>query len=440
MGNNVNFKKVGFKFIGILLFIASGLITFLYMQSAVLGVIACFIAGVQALGIESAKSFFSYIALTTPSSHLSKKSIFAILALLAFIISIIATTGFGIQMSYQVQDHILKASDMYKTQQNFIKTQNELFKTTQSQIEDAKSQRDSQLAKMEVVKNAWGKGYKTMKSIEQDKINAAASKYNSDIAAKEQQLQAIASSLNKETGESLKGKGFQGLYIQLAKFINDNRVENPEPKPVIPDDVNFWINFCISICLELFGIGFIYLSMKEEGTLGIPNYYSNANDSSIGFKPSIATAQNIPNNTIVSRNTSQSTNRNIEYMANTNRDYNKLKLPENHTVSDSHEHSKSKPIEQDNNIHNNILENHTASDSHGNLTYSKDDVVKYVNYMYNNLKGNVSKGFRHISNNINVQEESCRKIKGHLERLKVIESVGAKTVVLCTKNEALKKI
>jgi hypothetical protein len=289
---------------------------------------------------------------------------------------------------------------------------------------------------MEKTRDNWGKNYKSMKSLEQDKINNTTAKYNANIQAKEAELQQIASSLNKETGESLKGKGFQGLYIQLAKFINDNRVENPEPKPVIPDDVNFWINFCISICLELFGIGFIYLSMKEEGNIAMPAYYSNNNNHNIGFKPEIATAQNIPNHTITSRNTSQSPDRNIEYMANTNRDYNKLKLPENHTVSDSHEHSKSKPIEQV----NNIPENHTVSDSHGNITYSKDDVVKYVNYMYNNLKGNVSKGFRHISNNINVQEESCRKIKGHLERLKVIESVGAKTVVLCTKNEALKKI
>jgi hypothetical protein len=58
---DVNFKKVGFKLIGILLFVASGLITFLYMTSNVVGVVACFIAGIQALGIESAKSFFSYI-------------------------------------------------------------------------------------------------------------------------------------------------------------------------------------------------------------------------------------------------------------------------------------------------------------------------------------------------------------------------------------------
>lgn len=83
---------------------------------------------------------------------------------------------------------------------------------------------------------------------------------------------------------------------------------------------------------------------------------------------------------------------------------------------------------------------HTPSDLHANFNLNKNDVMMYLEYMFENAKGNVSPGFRSISKSIKLHEETARKVKGFLETIKIIESVGAKTHILCTKNEAITKI
>jgi hypothetical protein len=234
-------KQLGYKLMGILLFIASGIITIMYTLSNVMEIIPCTVALIQGVGIESAKSFFSYIFITTDSKHFNKKFMFGTLAVTALIISIVATTGFSINMSNTVKDYLMKKSDQYKNAQNYVKTQGDLYEVTKKQLDDLKSQRDTQVAGMEKTRDQWGKNYKTQKSIEQDKINSTASKFNQDIATKEEeQLKTIAGTLNQTTGEQANTQGYEALYTTLAKFVNEAKQEQIAPKTTTGDEVSFF--------------------------------------------------------------------------------------------------------------------------------------------------------------------------------------------------------
>jgi hypothetical protein len=101
----------------------------------------------------------------------------------------------------------------------------------------------------------------------------------------------------------------------------------------------------------------------------------------------------------------------------------KLKRPQTLTPSIVHENKKESigfKYDKDNFVH--------------------DDVVKYLNYMYDTAKDNYSVGFRKISNALKMGEEKGRKVKGFLETIDVLKSSGVRTQILCTKSEALNKL
>lgn len=69
--------------------------------------------------------------------------------------------------------------------------------------------------------------------------------------------------------------------------------------------------------------------------------------------------------------------------------------------------------------------------------YNREDLKRYLEYMYSTLKGNVSLGYRTIGQAINIDQETARKIKGALEQKGIIETVGNKTLVIRNRQEAI---
>lgn len=65
---------------------------------------------------------------------------------------------------------------------------------------------------------------------------------------------------------------------------------------------------------------------------------------------------------------------------------------------------------------------------------SDTDLRKYLDYMYKHQKDNISPGYQTISRNIDIDLETCRKIKAYLERTGKVETVGRKTVILGAKS------
>jgi hypothetical protein len=317
---------------------------------------------------------------------------------------------------------------------------------------------------MEKVRDNWGKNYKTQKSIEQDKINATSSKYNSDIQAKEQQLQNIASTLNQKTGESLKTEGFSGLYIQLAKYINDSKFETYESKPTTSDDVSFWLNFCISVCLEFFGIGFIYLSMREDSHVTHYNSLQGGHSHNIGFKPSFSANDNnviqsfrdtnigyanytpyrdnhLPNNAIYPELQSIPNKNSISDTGKTRQIgfvFEKPNFPETlKTLSATEPYKCQDTTNTD--TSNQFVKDKTATDFYNDINV--DDLKKYLEYMFASEKYKTLKespGYTPIGRETFIGIETARKIKGFLEHLGIVESVGTKTFVRKDKPEAMK--
>jgi len=70
-----------------------------------------------------------------------------------------------------------------------------------------------------------------------------------------------------------------------------------------------------------------------------------------------------------------------------------------------------------------------------NSQISNEHLKKYINYMYESAKDNISLGYKNIGNSININTELARKIKGHLEQENIIKTVGNRTMILKEKSE-----
>lgn len=411
-------KNQGYKIMAILMFVASGVITVMYTLSNVMGIIPSIVALVQGVGIESGKSFFSYHFVITKSSQLNKKIIFGTLALIAFIISIVATTGFSINMSNKVKNYIVKKSDEYKFKQKYVATQGDLYEVTKKQLEDLKSQRDSRIAGMEKTRDAWGKNYKTAKSLEQDKINSTSAKFNADIATKETELKTIAGTLNQKTGEQNQTEGYEALYSVLAKYVNEARQEPTETKTTTADDISFWMNLFVSIALEFFGIGFIYLSMQEEGlesNMERPRGIHTTNDTGIGFKPQIVTAN-------ISHTTPSIDTEYIEKPSRNIIGFYQGASPASMTATE--------------NISSVEIPRPCVSQS----VYEIDHTIlnRYLDYVYSNVKSDGSiNGYQTTAKDLSLGVDFIRKLKNHCEHLNILESDSnsRKTFILKPRNE-----
>lgn len=404
-------KQLSYKILGILLFVASGIITIMYTISNVMGVIPVIVALIQGLGIESAKSFFSYTAVTLPKEQIGKKTMFGLLAVTALVISIVATTGFSINMSNKVKNYVMKKSDDYQNKQNFIKNQGDLYATTKQSIADLKTTRDKQIKGMEATRDAWGKNYKSAKSLEQDKINAAADKFKNDIAAKEAELSKTSESLNQKSGETVGTEGYEALYSTLAKFVNESKQDTTTPKPTTGDDVSFWMNFFVSVALEFFGIGFLVLAGHENAPLTHRDTKTSKTDnSSIGFKPTLVTANTTPQDTIQS---------NDNYIDDTKPS--RIIGFQAPGTSTPHSPLKNESME--------TPKHYDTTNVQGDSGIDTKDLKVYLNFMYQNAKDNVSTGYMTISKKTGLTIENCRKIRGFLERHGVIATEGTKTLI-----------
>lgn len=67
--------------------------------------------------------------------------------------------------------------------------------------------------------------------------------------------------------------------------------------------------------------------------------------------------------------------------------------------------------------------------------FTNEDLKKYVDYMYDNQKNDISPGYIKISKSLGLTPDTCRKIKAHLEHLNVIESNGKLTKIVKPKEK-----
>lgn len=76
-----------------------------------------------------------------------------------------------------------------------------------------------------------------------------------------------------------------------------------------------------------------------------------------------------------------------------------------------------------------------AENFDGDRVLGTNEYKKYVNYMYDNAKNNISTGYNTIAKNIGIPVETARKIKAHLEQSGIVQVVGSKTIILKQKEK-----
>ena len=407
-----------YKLLGILLFVSSAIISVMYTVSGVIGFIPTLIALVQGSVIEAVKSGFTYIAVSIQG--IAWKIFFGTLALIAFCLSIIFTMGFNINMTNKVRNANLYKSDKYAQQQKATQTQQDLYEQTKKNLEDKKIQRDSQIQGMAKTRDAWGSSYKTAKSLEQDKINNATAKYNTEIAQEQEKLSKLAESLQNVSSEEVAEEGYISMYQLFSKKMNDfTSNKKTENKPWTAEDIEFWLTTAISLFIEFAGIGCIIRSEHLNQLKGISTLPTSQREA--------PTADNKSK---------------FDY----NHDYKPTFERSSSLIGDDDKpkrtigfHAKDTGADGDNKIVGN-LESLSQTKLDG---FSKAEMLNYIEFMYQTKKANnESVGFKKIFENVGTGSrlEDFRKIRGHLERLDIIATNGLKTKILCTKEECLKRV
>lgn len=407
------------KSISILAFIISALFTIVLMTSGTVGIFSWILTVGMAVILETCKCGFFYEALSNTKLLAPIRALLAVIALLLVVSSILASASYVQNQANKTKNIQTKDSSQYKQLEAGKAVQGDLYNVKKKEIDDLKALQEKQQAEGEKIINSMPKNYIDRKNQQRADTIAQIAKTQDIINTKSNELSGLGESIKTPIDTTNLKLNSDNGYTAMFKTMTDMINSSPDYKdnPVTPEQLEMWFFIGLGIIFEMVAILTAYLSQLKSQSMGITANNNIYNDTSIGFRPQLVTATSKDSDSIKS-------NRVIGFQK-----------PETLTVGS---------VEGDNMNYSQLPELKVVEP----LTYTsveegfnRSDVIKYLEYMYDNQKRlGISQGMRTIAKNINIHEELARKIKGHLETLKIIKSEDLSTKILCSKHEALSRI
>lgn len=376
------------------------------------------------IGLDLSKLFFCYIAITKKDYEGWYRAMCGVIGIACFAYSITASLGFSVNESQALKNISTINSVDYKNQITSTETRTAAISRLEKESAALQKEKEAELLKWDPKK------YKTIR-------DNLAKEYNTKIEAKSNKITELQGAAINPTTSTIKiesDKGYSSLFSTNPFSDNEKR---------------FFV--AVSVLLDLIGIlAYVEFKRKQRKVLMSYTRYEDLPDYEQFHKENAGAAAQTQNSKVISidkgKDKAAITNT-LENLSDTSDK--ELKKPNQYkygtseiinTLShtDLHDELKTKnPIGfKSESVPTVKKEAVTLSDT----TFNKDDIMKYLNRMYETAVKNVSKGYKTIGNDIEMDLEKARKIKGYLEQSGIIEVIGNKTFIILDKAGACGRI
>lgn len=393
------------KSVSIVAFVISAIFTIMLMTSGTIGMFSFVLTAAMGLVLELAKCGFFYEALANTALNGAVRATMIAISLILIISSILASAAYIQNQANKTKNRQIQSSSQYKQLEQAKATQQDLYETKKREIEGLKVLQQNQQTAGDKIINSMPKNYIDRKNAQRASTASQMADTQKIIDRKSSELSQIGATLQSPIDTSgLKinsENGYTAMFKTMASIVNKS--ESYKDNPIDSDALEMWFFIILGVIFELVAVLTAYLAQLKRKSISPTLKKTSVQESNIGFKPQVVTAHN--------DNESIQAKRQIGFRASSppsESKTDKIKSLETLSTTDFYNPSTNVP---DINI---------------------DDIKKYVEYMYSNLKnGNESKGYNPIGQFTGVGVENARKIKAYLERLGIIKTIGTKTFVLC---------
>ena len=380
-----------FKYLAVLAFAISGITSGIMLIGNGISIFDKLIGLLLTLLGEPAKAL-TFTQIFKPCKSNTIKSFTILLWLFLLLASIFASTGYMLNMAKKNEQKSIVNSNQFKEIQTKQDNINQLIQTKQAEISTLQAEKQQTINNMTADKNNLPSDYKTAKADLQLKINATSDKYQASIDNKQNELTELNNQLNNMSISDVKpdaGNGYNNLFVVLANMLSS------ESEPIKPDTISFIFNFIVfGLMPELIANIFYY-------------YYINSIDTKND------TTKNIIDEKLLKELLKQYKHYPDEVL--------NIDLQSSQQAPEA---DKNKVIGFKADAVKPIVKIHISND------FTDDELKIYTQYMNQNSNGNIAPGYKSISGQTGLKLETCRKIRGYLERLKKIETIANRTIIL----------
>ncbi len=367
----------------------------------------------------------------------SLKATCGILAVILVIISIVASAGFTIQQSNQLQNKQIKNSVEFKSVEQSREIQTQLFEAKKQEMEILKNQLTTIKDSGDKAVNSLPKDYITAKQNTRNQTQKQLSSTQEKLSNVSAELSNINNALLSPIDTSkLKVKSESG-YIALFEMIANilNKFNTSKEKPFTSDGLLMAFFIFISAVFEVLAVVLYILNRKVLSIIGFVISFLCTfllmTSMAVGLEAIIIFAgmsvvldlskmilMKIAFSDAVS-NFSSST----PPIENSKQPIS-LKTPKAIGLG-TKEPVIAKKIGFDM-----PQKQPTTYKLKGTHDIKSDDIKKYIDYMNQTSTNDISKGYMHIAKNIGISADKGRKIKAYLEHENVIKVDGMTTKIL----------
>jgi hypothetical protein len=235
------------------------------------------------------------------------------------------------------------------------------------------------------------------------------------IDKKSKELEAIGGDLkasldiDKVTAQVEDTKGYTALFSALSNGLNEN--EAFKENPVTPEKVEVFFFSFLGIVFEMVAIFLFVFSGIEEKRHPLPLQQKTV--ESLSATKSAGNLNYTPNTSEPQVNDASGLDKNL---------VDQWQQPKTLTPEERDKLKKKrfKPA---------IAKIGFQAPPTPSAGIDREDLKKYVEYMYKHHKDNVSPGYRTIAAEIEIDKEQARKIKAHLEQIGVVKTQGTQTII-----------
>jgi len=362
-------------------FVASGFISFKLMTTLCETKMDYILAFSMTLVLQSSSFyFFNKALLEFNLRNRNKKYLYTILATLLFIFSIIGTISFQFALQNKAVNDLMLNSSNYKQQQVNKQLNIDLVNTKKEEIENIKLNYNSQISAIDESIADYRKLEKAQNQLYTTKIETLNKSKNELIAGLSYNLKELNKDLEKLT---------QVAISPTLASIDSLQLEHTKGYLGMLSKIAKWTNIdldILSLILQIFAACLFELTA----------ICLHIEDTKIKLNVTPKNTQNVLQADFKPKKI------NIE----------KQEKQEKQVIGFNPAKTETKPTKP-----------------------SKLEIETYLDCMFNNSKDGHSPGYKKISNLTSLSQENCRKIKGHLEQLNVIETQGTRTHILKSRGE-----
>jgi hypothetical protein len=431
------------KSISIIAFIISALFTIQLMTSGTVGITAWILTVGMAIILEACKCGFFYEALSNTKLPKGIRGLLAAIAILLVASSIFASASYVQNQANKTKNKQMKTSSQYKQLEQGKALQQDRYNTLKQEIEKLEALKVQQQQEGDKIVNSMPKNYIDRRNNQRVETQQQIAGTQELIEAKSKELTDLANNLQKPIDTvNLKvnaDNGYTAMFQTIAEMINsgDDYKDSPVKAEVI--EMGFFIG--LGIIFELVAVLTAYLSQLKTSPEGCTAFKNTLMDNSIGFNLKPLRTSLVSNEDIqgIIQNDIQ-LKRTIGFQAPAPSSVSASITLEGKTQNLSpssegletlvHPNVESKTQDMSYSFNREISKCCDTTDFHADSDISQDDLKIYVEYMNQNQKDGISPGYMNISKKTGLSVECCRKIKGHLERIGIVKTDGARTIIL----------